>query len=105
MKVFFICNQNQNCSKTAANLFKNRFKTKSAGLYCSRPVTVRQISWADVVIVMEEEQRNEISKHFPKQYLTKRVLSLDIPDIYNYNNAKLVKLLKLKLDDYSAVLT
>ena len=31
MKVLFICNQNENRSKTAEELFKNRYKTKSAG--------------------------------------------------------------------------
>lgn len=33
MNILFICNQNQNRSKTAAELFKGKFKIKSAGLY------------------------------------------------------------------------
>ena len=31
MKVLFICNQNQNRSKTAENMFKGKFETKSEG--------------------------------------------------------------------------
>ncbi|MBI4451459.1 hypothetical protein HY642_05775 [Candidatus Woesearchaeota archaeon] len=58
MKVLFICNQNQHRSKTAEDLFKDTFNTKSAGLYNSTPVTEEQLSWADVVLVMEDEQRN-----------------------------------------------
>ena len=66
MKVLFICNQNQNRSKTAEELFKNKFKTKSAGLYNEKPVTEKQIGWADVIVVMEDSQRSEIAKRFPK---------------------------------------
>ena len=97
MKVLFICNQNQNRSKTAEDLFKNRFETKSAGLYNEKPVTEKQLSWADIVIVMEEHQRKEIAKRFPKQYMQKRILSLNIPDVYHYNQPELIKSLKSKI--------
>ena len=97
MKVLFICNQNQNRSKTAENLFKGKFNVKSAGLYNEKPVTEKQLSWADTVVVMEDFQRNEIAKRFPKQYLQKRILSLDIPDIYGFNQPELVDLLKSKI--------
>lgn len=105
MNVLFICNQNQNRSKTAEKIFKDTFNTKSAGLYNQKPVTARQVSWADVVIVMEEDQRSEISKRFPKQYLQKRILSLEIPDIYKCGDLKLIKSLKSKMKNYSGVLT
>ncbi len=98
MKVLFICNQNQNRSKKAETIFKDRFKTKSAGLYNDNPVTEQELSWADTIIVMEEEQRKEIAQRFPKQYLQKRILSLDIPDMFNYNDPTLTKLLKDKLN-------
>jgi len=105
MNVLFICNQNQHRSKTAEELFNSKFSTKSAGLYNKKPVTKQQLSWADVIIVMEEEQRSEIAKRFPKQYLQKRILSLDIPDIYNYNDKKLINCLKSKVNKYSEFLT
>ncbi|MFH1211189.1 MAG: phosphotyrosine protein phosphatase [archaeon] len=97
MKVLFICNQNENRSKTAEEIFKNRFETKSAGLYNEKPVTEKQVSWADVVVVMEEEQRTEIGKRFPKQYMQKRILNLDIPDIYHHNQPELIDELKNKI--------
>ena len=97
MKVLFICNQNQNRSKTAEELFKGRFETKSAGLYNENPVTQKDISWSDVVIVMEEEQRSEIAKRFPKLYMQKRIISLDIPDIYSYKQPNLINTLKSKI--------
>lgn len=97
MKVLFICNQNQNRSKTAEDLFKNKFETKSAGLYNEKPVTEKQIEWADKIIVMEDSQRSELSKRFPKQYLKKQIISLNIPDIYQYNQPELIKILKSKI--------
>lgn len=96
MKVLFICNQNQNRSKTAEEIFKGRFETKSAGLYNPNPVTERQISWADVIVVMEEAQRAEIAKRFPKQYMQKRIVSLDVPDVYHFNQPELIDALKSK---------
>ena len=97
MKILFICNQNENRSKTAEELFKDKFETKSAGLYNENPLTERQLAWADAVIVMEGEQRYEISKRFPKTYMQKRILSLNIPDTYYYNQPELIKILKARM--------
>ena len=105
MNILFICNQNKNRSKTAEHLFSSQFNTRSAGLYNQKPVTADEISWADTVIVMEEEQRSEMAKRFPKQYLQKRILCLDIPDIYNFNNQKLVAELQNKIDGYQEILS
>ncbi len=98
MKVLFICNQNQNRSKTAENIFKGKFETKSAGLYNEKPVTAKQLSWADAIIVMKEGQRKEIAKRFPKEYMQKRILSLDIPDVYHYAQSELINALKSKIN-------
>lgn len=99
MKVLFICNQNQNRSKTAEELFSDRFETKSAGLYNENPLTEEQLEWADMVIVMEDEQRSEIGKRFPKQYLRKQILSLDIPDTYYTNQPELLDILNSKVNN------
>lgn len=99
MNLLFICNQNQNRSKTAEALFKDRFRTKSAGLYNERPVSEKNLYWADVVVVMEDMQRSEIAKRFPKQYMQKRILSMDIPDIYHHNQPELIKVLEHKMKE------
>ncbi len=96
MKVLFVCNQNENRSKTAEEIFRQKFETKSAGLYNQRPLTRQELSWADVVVVMEDAQRAEIARRFPKEYMQKRIISLDIPDIYSYNQTDLVRELKKK---------
>jgi predicted protein tyrosine phosphatase len=97
MKALFVCNQNQNRSKTAEMLFSKEFETKSAGLYTDIPLNKSQLKWADVVVVMEDSQRTEISKRFPKEYLEKKIVSLNIPDTYYFNQPELVKILKSKL--------
>ncbi|MCK4670258.1 MAG: phosphotyrosine protein phosphatase [Nanoarchaeota archaeon] len=99
MNVLFVCNQNQNRSRTAEDLFKDRFNTRSAGLYNDKPITEDQVSWADMIIVMEEVQRSEIAKRFPQQYMTKRILSLGVPDVYNYNQPELIETLNSKTEE------
>lgn len=99
MNLLFICNQNQNRSKTAEKLFKSRFKTKSAGLFNENPVNEKHISWADTIVVMEDSQRREIAKRFPKYYMQKRIISFNIPDIYHYNQPELINILKSKFKE------
>ncbi|MBT4540255.1 phosphotyrosine protein phosphatase [Candidatus Woesearchaeota archaeon] len=99
MNILFVCNQNENRSKTAEKLFKSRFNTKSAGLYNEKPLNQKQLSWADTIIVMEDDQRAEIGKRFPKQYMQKRIISLNIPDVYHFNQPDLVNVLKDKMKD------
>lgn len=98
MKLLFICNQNINRSKTAEKLFKPKFETRSAGLYNENPVTKKQISWADIVVVMEDSQRSEIAQRFPEEYLKKQIISLNIPDIYHYDQPSLIEILKDKME-------
>ena len=97
MKILFICNQNQHRSKTAELLFKDKFETKSAGLFNENPVTEKELSWADLIVVMEEFQRSEIAKRFPKQYMQKQIISLNVPDVYRFNQPELIELLKSKI--------
>lgn len=105
MKILFICNQNENRSKTAEFLFKGAHETKSAGLFNEKPVTKKQIKWADIIIVMEENQRKELANRFPQEYLTKQILCLNIPDMYSFDQPELKKELKNRLNYYSNILT
>ena len=98
MNILFICNQNQNRSKTAEYIFKGKFNTRSAGLYNEKPVTKSNIKWADTIVVMEDSQRTEIAKRFPDQYMKKRIISLNVPDIYSFNQPELKKLLESRIN-------
>ena len=99
MNVLFVCNQNKNRSKTAEELFHKEFVTSSAGLYSEPSVREEQLQWADVVVVMEDAQRYELGKRFPTQYLRKRIVSLNIPDVFQYNQPELVELLKARIEE------
>ena len=105
MNVLFICNQNKNRSKLAEHLFQDKFNARSAGLYNGKPLSKKQLSWADVVVVMEEEQRNEVEKRFPQLSVQKRILSFDIPDVYNYNSHQLKACLELKAKKFARYLS
>ena len=99
MNVLFICNQGRNRSKTAAELFSARFETDFAGLYSDTPVTKSQLGQADLIVVMEEKQRTEIAKRFPKIYMQKQIVVVGIPDIYRYGQPELVRLLNMKMKE------
>ena len=97
MKVLFICNQNQNRSRRAEELFRAEFETRSAGLYNENPVSQKDIEWADTLVVMEDGHRSEISRRFPEQCMKKRIISLGIPDIYDYGRKELEDALRDKV--------
>jgi predicted protein tyrosine phosphatase len=99
MKTLFICNQNLHRSRTAEKLFKARFRTKSAGLYNKTPVTGKELEWADLVVVMEDSQREEIGKRFPREYMKKRIISLGIPDSYHFGQQELKELLESRMKE------
>ena len=99
MNILFICNQGENRSKTAAEIFSEEFRTASADLCGDKPVPQSQLSQADVIIVMEEKHRREIAKRFPVVYMQKQILVLDIPDIYRYGQPALVQLLKAQISE------
>ncbi len=97
MNILFICNQNKNRSKTAEELFKTTYNTKSAGLYSDEPVHRNQLEWADLIVVMEDEQRIELVKRFPEEVMRKRVISLNIPDYFSYGSSGLIQQLRTKM--------
>ena len=100
IKILFVCNQGENRSKTAKELFSKKYETKSAGIYAieeENMLTKELLEWADIIIVMEESHRRWISHEFPKQYMMKKILCLDIPDIYQYNQPELIDVLKMKV--------
>lgn len=91
----FVCNQGMHRSKTAAEMFNGQY----AGIYSEKnPLTAELLENAEIVYVMEEHQRDYIAEHFPKQYMKLKILNLDIPDIYNYNDNKLKELIKSKIN-------
>ena len=95
--LLFICNLGKNRSRTAAELYKKHYSTKSAGILenALTSLTGEMLEWADIVFVMEKKQLDFIREKFPRQFYKKRIVCLDIPDIYDY----MVKPLGLELKE------
>ena len=98
-KLLFICTLNLQRSPTAAEIFEDKYETKSAGVdeTAKQPLTAELLEWADIVYVMEEWQRKLIGEKFPGLYLKKKIINLDIPDMYYFMNEELVKVLREKV--------
>lgn len=90
----FVCNMGMHRSRTGAEIFGGEY----AGVYSiRRPLTKDILAKADVIYVMEPHHSKFIGENFPNEYLTKRIVCLEIPDVYNYGDEKLVKILKEKV--------
>jgi len=79
----------------------------SAGLNndAENPLTREQVQWADVIFVMEKAHRNKLSAKFKASLSGKRVVCLDIPDEYEYMDANLIKLLRVRVPRYLPTIT
>jgi predicted protein tyrosine phosphatase len=100
MKILFVSNKGENRSPTAKRIFSKKYKTKSAGIYTlikENRINKYVIDWADVILVMEEVQRGYIAQHFPEEYIKKKIIVMNVLDIYTRNQIELVKLLRKKI--------
>lgn len=101
MNLLFICSQCCSRSPTAERVFANRpgCDTASAGIAINsdRPVTPEAIEWADLIFVMEEVHHLILVQRFPSNLKDKRIITLNIPDQYEFNAPSLVRLLKRKV--------
>ncbi len=88
MNVLFVCNQGKHRSRAAAEIFSDSFSTQYAGVF-NNFVTKEKIEWADTVVLMEEFQREELKQVFPEAFLTKKIFTAGIPDVYSYGNPRL----------------
>lgn len=106
--LLFICSQNRLRSPTAEQVFADRpgLATLSAGLNAGAetPVDPELLAWADVVFVMEKVHRRKLTEKFARSLANKRVICLDIPDNYDYMDARLVSLLEAKVAKHLPVL-
>lgn len=101
MKLLFICSQNRLRSPTAEAIFSEYegFEVDSAGLDRGAEIllSTEVIQWADVILVMEKSHRYKLSKKFQPWLKNKRIICLDIPDLYDYMEPTLVELLKTRV--------
>lgn len=103
MKLLFVCSENRLRSPTAEAVFSQYegVQARSAGLgpFAETPVSGPLIEWADVVVVMEKDQKEAIQREFGDALGDRPLISLDIPDQYAYMQPELVRLLEKRVPE------
>ena len=107
--VLFVCSQNQWRSPTAEALYRSdpRLEVRSAGVRSNakRRISAADIAWADVIFVMDREQKSWIQERFRDLQLP-CIQVLDIADSLVYMDPELQRMLKSALDpEIDALLT
>jgi len=104
VNILFICSRNKWRSATAENIYKNHpdHQVRSAGTAQSARVktNAKLIIWAEIIFVMEKKHKQRIIERFPEETCDKEIITLDIPDEYQYMDEDLIEELNAKVADY-----
>ncbi len=103
-KLLFICSRNKIRSLTAEKLLGGipGYRVASAGTQPGARVAVTggQIRWADIVFCMEKSHLQKIRARFPEELEGKQVITLHIPDEYQFMGEDLIDELRSKLAEH-----
>jgi predicted protein tyrosine phosphatase len=96
--VLFVCSRNQWRSPTAEQIWRKHpaLSVRSGGTSpnARHPVSANDVSWAQVIFVMEDKHKSRLLAQFRQLLENKAIHVLDIPDDYKYMDAELVELLR-----------
>lgn len=94
----FVCGPGRMRSLTAEQVFATRadLRVAAAGVdsRAEHAISEELVRWADIVFVMEDVQRNKLAQRFGEILCGKQIVSLGIPDRYEYMDPQLIRLLK-----------
>ena len=100
-KLLFVCSQNRLRSPTAEAVFSEYEGVEAIGAGTNAdaetPVSGDLIEWADIIFVMEKVHKTKISQKFKPLLKEKRLVVLDVPDVYEWMQPELIQLLKSKV--------
>lgn len=103
-KLLFVCSRNRLRSLTAEKLLNGvpGFEVRSAGTQPSARIVVTEghIGWADVIFVMQKSHLAKLRARFPKALDGKKIVTLHIPDDYEFMQLELVEELRAKLAEH-----
>ena len=98
LNVLFVCSRNQWRSPTAEQVWRRHPKivARSAGTSpnARHKVSVEDIRWASVILVMEEKHKSRLTAEFTRLLENKPIHVLDIPDDYRYMDPELIEILE-----------
>jgi predicted protein tyrosine phosphatase len=96
-RVLFLCRQNRMRSATAERLFSRRpdLDVRSAGTSpdALARVNANMLDWADLIFIMDDDQRRALGRQFGDHPALNRLICLDIPDEFSFLQPELVELL------------
>ncbi len=99
-----MCSKNRLRSPTAEAVFSEYEGIDAIGAGTNAdadtPVSGDLIDWADLIFVMENTHKSKISKKYQRLLKSKRVVVLEIPDIYGCMQPELIQLLKRKVSQF-----
>jgi len=99
-RVLFVCGKNRRRSPTAEAIFavSPGIEVSSAGtaLDAECPVSGDLLEWAEIVVVMERRQAQQLRRRFSASLRGKRLVVLGIPDVFEYMQPELVTLLRAR---------
>jgi predicted protein tyrosine phosphatase len=102
IKLLFVCSRNQWRSPTAEQVWRKdpRVLARSAGTSpnARHTISVADVQWADVILVMEEKHKSRIKAEFTRLLDHKPIHVLDIPDEYKFMDAELVEILEITVE-------
>jgi predicted protein tyrosine phosphatase len=100
-RLLFVCRQNRKRSATAERLFCKRadLDVRSAGTAADALVRVNanMLDWADVIFIMDDDQRLWLESTFKGHPSLERVICLEIPDIFAFLQPELIQLLEKRV--------
>jgi predicted protein tyrosine phosphatase len=104
VNLLFVCSENRLRSPTAETVFSHYPGVAAMGAGTNAdaitPLSGDLIEWADIVFVMEPAHRNKVRKKFGDLLRGKQLVCLDIPDIYDYMQPELIRLLETRVSKY-----
>jgi len=99
--VLFVCTLNISRSPTAERAFANYpgIETRSAGTSheADQPLTKELIRWAHLIVVMEPRHKDHVQSVFAADLDGRELVCLDIPDIYYFEDPRLLEILNDKV--------
>ena len=106
-RVLTVCSANMLRSPTIAHVLSAEpynFNTRSAGTaaFALIPVTEDLLVWADEVVCADTEHALYIRDKMIQYALDKPIVNLNLPDIYEYRNSKLIELIKERYEQRTA---
>lgn len=104
MRVLFVCSQNRLRSPTAEQVFASYpgVEVASAGTNrnADHPLTAELVDWADLIFVMQKAHQEKLWSRFRAHLDGKRVICLQIGDVYEFMDPDLVTLLQKVVPPY-----